>query len=465
MYALDTNSLSYYLKGKGQVAERLLAEPPSNVGVPSVVLYEIAYGAVRANAPAGLKERLGAFLGAFRVLPFGEAEARTAARIRVDLEKASRPVGVARDPYVRCVACTLATLLWSGCGKKPDPPASNYASTEEPRGVNPVSATSKWQEKLEGLAAPPNVLSWAKGQTGEFHDAWKRCDDPLVRVWVARAGGVSQAGIVGAVGQLLQRALRASDLLGEQRATIGSSLDTLFGYLQGQRKAEDVDAAADKLMSARMGWDGPAKDLAFAVDQLLRSSKDVDKMDMPHDFMWLVDASSALKVVVSGFNTQGFINPGEADKYLASVWQPSGSAPDSNSAKSLTNLEGLTDRQIVGRVYLRAMEQGNKASKAVATVAITVELENEVLNGGFGQYFFNRNIDAGTNAVAAYQSLGRNDLAETVASAKTAASAIDRSDLLGHADFSKLNATFLRQLKDDPTKARADFARKNASVL
>jgi len=111
MYALATNSLFYYLKGKCQVAERLLAEPPSNVGVPSVVLYGIAYGAARANAPAGLKERLGAFLGAFRVLPFGEAEARTAARIRVDLEKAGRPIG----PHDVLIAATAleqrATLV------------------------------------------------------------------------------------------------------------------------------------------------------------------------------------------------------------------------------------------------------------------------------------------------------------------------------------------------------------------
>lgn len=326
-------------------------------------------------------------------------------------------------------------------------------------------ATSKWQEKLEDLNAPPNVLGWAKRHTGEFHDAWKRCDDPLVRLWVARAGGISQTGIVAAVGQLLQEALRASDLQGEQRTTIGGSLDTLFGYFKGHRKADEVAAAADKLSTARMGWDGSAKDLAFAVDQLLRSSKEVNKMAMPHDFMWLVDASGALKVVVSGFKTQGFIKPDQADKYLASVWQPSGIASDANSAKSLTNLEGLTDQQIVGKVHLRAIEQGSKASKAAATVLITVELENEVLNGGFGQYFLNRSIGASTDAVAAYQSLGRSDLAETVASAKTAASAIDRSSLVGHADFSKLNSMFLAQLKDDPTRARAAFVRKNANGL
>jgi tRNA(fMet)-specific endonuclease VapC len=111
MYALDTKSLSYYLKGKGRLAERLLAEPPSNVSVPSVVVYEIAYGAARAAAPAGLSGRLVAFLKAFRVLPFGEAEARAAARIRADLEASGRPIG----PHDVLIAATAlehgATLV------------------------------------------------------------------------------------------------------------------------------------------------------------------------------------------------------------------------------------------------------------------------------------------------------------------------------------------------------------------
>jgi tRNA(fMet)-specific endonuclease VapC len=93
MYALDTNSVSYFLKGLGRVAEHLLAQPPSNVGLPSVVLYELEYGAARSPAPADLKARLDALLRMLRVLPFGEAEARAAARIRARLEREGKPIG------------------------------------------------------------------------------------------------------------------------------------------------------------------------------------------------------------------------------------------------------------------------------------------------------------------------------------------------------------------------------------
>lgn len=93
MYALDTNSVSYVLKGRGRVAERMLALPPRDVGIPSVVLFELEYGASRSEAPRGLRDRLGVLLGSLRVLPFGEAEARAASRIRLGLEKAGKPIG------------------------------------------------------------------------------------------------------------------------------------------------------------------------------------------------------------------------------------------------------------------------------------------------------------------------------------------------------------------------------------
>lgn len=93
MYVLDTNSVSYFLKGKGRVADRLLAEPVSSVALPAVVLYELEYGAGRSDAPARIKRGLARLLEALRILPFGEAEARSAARIRLALDRSGTPIG------------------------------------------------------------------------------------------------------------------------------------------------------------------------------------------------------------------------------------------------------------------------------------------------------------------------------------------------------------------------------------
>ena len=41
MYILDTNSVIYFFKGLGRVAERLLRVPPNEVALSAVVLYEI----------------------------------------------------------------------------------------------------------------------------------------------------------------------------------------------------------------------------------------------------------------------------------------------------------------------------------------------------------------------------------------------------------------------------------------
>ena len=50
MYALDTNTLSYFLRGEGNVAERLAAVSADRLGVPSVVEYELRYGLKRIGA-------------------------------------------------------------------------------------------------------------------------------------------------------------------------------------------------------------------------------------------------------------------------------------------------------------------------------------------------------------------------------------------------------------------------------
>jgi len=41
MYVLDTNTLIYFFKGLGNVATNLLEKSPKDIGIPTIVLYEI----------------------------------------------------------------------------------------------------------------------------------------------------------------------------------------------------------------------------------------------------------------------------------------------------------------------------------------------------------------------------------------------------------------------------------------
>lgn len=44
MYVLDTNTVLDYFRGKGSVADNLLAVPPSDVALPAIVAYEVWVG-------------------------------------------------------------------------------------------------------------------------------------------------------------------------------------------------------------------------------------------------------------------------------------------------------------------------------------------------------------------------------------------------------------------------------------
>ncbi len=93
MYVLDTNSLIYFFKGMGRVAERMLRLPPSELAVPAVVLFEIETGLGKSAAPARRRRQLDGLLDTLRVLPFTAREARVAAAIRVALERRGQPIG------------------------------------------------------------------------------------------------------------------------------------------------------------------------------------------------------------------------------------------------------------------------------------------------------------------------------------------------------------------------------------
>lgn len=93
MFVLDTNTLIYFFKGEGRVAEHLWSTPPHEIAVPAVVLYELHAGIAKSTHPQKRLMQLRQFLGCTRVLPFGQGEAECAARVRADLELRGEGIG------------------------------------------------------------------------------------------------------------------------------------------------------------------------------------------------------------------------------------------------------------------------------------------------------------------------------------------------------------------------------------
>jgi tRNA(fMet)-specific endonuclease VapC len=93
MWVLDTNTLIYFFKGFGRVAENILSRPPSDIAVPSIVLFELRVGIEKSVSPEKRTAQLVEFTSQAQILPFGEAEAICAAATRADLEQRGKPIG------------------------------------------------------------------------------------------------------------------------------------------------------------------------------------------------------------------------------------------------------------------------------------------------------------------------------------------------------------------------------------
>ncbi len=75
------------------MAERLLATPPREVALPSVVVYELEVGIFKSRDAVKRREAFNGFLQHVAVLPFAREEASAAARIRTALEAEGTPIG------------------------------------------------------------------------------------------------------------------------------------------------------------------------------------------------------------------------------------------------------------------------------------------------------------------------------------------------------------------------------------
>ena len=93
MYALDTNTVLDYFKGKGGVGAKLLAVPPGEIALPAVAAYEVWVGVLGSQNSQRRQAEYERFLSMIEVLPFDAAAGRRAAELRMALERKGDAIG------------------------------------------------------------------------------------------------------------------------------------------------------------------------------------------------------------------------------------------------------------------------------------------------------------------------------------------------------------------------------------
>ena len=110
-YALDTNTVSYYMRRQGSVVTRLQALAPQQIVLPALVVFEVSFGLRRVNRVESL-DAFAMMVESTTLLDFDREAADHAARIRVHLDAQGTPVGLA-DLLIAATArrhgCTLVT--------------------------------------------------------------------------------------------------------------------------------------------------------------------------------------------------------------------------------------------------------------------------------------------------------------------------------------------------------------------
>ena len=93
IYLLDTNTLIYFFKGMGGVADLLLSKSPQEIAIPSIVLYELEVGIAKSTEPEKREAQLALLVSKVTVEPFGQEAAKESARLRAKLEAQGTPIG------------------------------------------------------------------------------------------------------------------------------------------------------------------------------------------------------------------------------------------------------------------------------------------------------------------------------------------------------------------------------------
>ncbi len=93
-YLLDTNICIFVIRQKpAAVLARFLQQPPGDVGISSITLAELRYGADKSSRPGQNHAALDAFVAPLSVAAFDARAADVYGKVRADLERRGTPIG------------------------------------------------------------------------------------------------------------------------------------------------------------------------------------------------------------------------------------------------------------------------------------------------------------------------------------------------------------------------------------
>jgi len=87
-YMLDTDTVSFALRGQGRVAERLLEHRPSELCISAITLAELRYGA-EARRSRKLHRLISTFVEAIEIMSFDQSAASRFAAVAAALARAA----------------------------------------------------------------------------------------------------------------------------------------------------------------------------------------------------------------------------------------------------------------------------------------------------------------------------------------------------------------------------------------
>ena len=108
-YMLDADTVSYALRGQGQVAARLLEHQPSELCISAITLAELNFGA-EAKRSQKIRRAIRSFAKDVAVVPFDETSAARFAVVAAALSTRGQPIGL-YDTLVAAQALALGVTI------------------------------------------------------------------------------------------------------------------------------------------------------------------------------------------------------------------------------------------------------------------------------------------------------------------------------------------------------------------